>query len=394
MTKGETEWARSLTRRSALRNIASLLGASPFLLGQQDPLRDHSRVPRIEELLNAFDFEPVAYAKVPRVAYDYTAYGSESEFTLRRNRQAFDWVDLVPRAAKASKVDTTCELFGNKLAYPILIAPSAGHTQLHPEGEAATFRAAANAAMTTMVVSNNASLPLDKIAASAKGNLWWQLYPRRNLDDSKALLDTAQANGAKAIVVTIDQQSAYYERASHDRNLSGGRAPTRLSIGADPNPYRVFTNRAWYNWSYFDQIRPMVKVPMLAKGVITAEGAVKCVEQGLDGIVVSNHGGRGMDYLPSTLEVLPEIVDAVGGRIPVLVDGGFRRGSDVLKALALGAKAVCLGRVPRWGLAAFGAEGVQRILEILQKELAQAMAGTGCPTLASINRSLVRTRFQ
>ena len=394
MGQGEKVWASSFTRRTALQNLASFLGASPFLLGQQDPFRDHSRVPRLEELLTAFDFEPVAYAKVPRVAYDYTAYGSESEFTLRRNREAFDWVDLIPRAAKAANVDTTCELLGNKLAYPILIAPSAGHTQLHPEGEAATFRAAAKAAQTIMVVSNNASLPMDKIAAAAKGNLWWQLYPRRSLDDSKALLDTAQANGAKAIVVTIDQQSAYYERSLHDRNLSGGRVSTRLSAGADPNPYRVLTNRAWYSWSYFDQIRPMVKVPMLAKGVITAEGAVKCVEQGLDGIVVSNHGGRGMDYLPSTLEVLPEIVDAVKGRIPVLVDSGFRRGSDVLKALGLGAKAVCLGRVPRWGLAAFGAEGVQRTLEILQQELALAMADMGRPTLASIDRSLVRTRFK
>ena len=132
---------------------------------------------------------------------------------------------------------------------------------------------------------------------------------------------------------------------------------------------------------------------MLAKGILTAEDALRCVEQGLDGIVVSNHGGRALDYAPSTLEVLPEIVDAVGGRIPVLVDGGFRRGSDILKALALGAAAVCLGRVPRWGLAAFGAPGVQRVLEILQAELVLAMAHTGRSTLSSIDRSLVRMDF-
>jgi len=132
---------------------------------------------------------------------------------------------------------------------------------------------------------------------------------------------------------------------------------------------------------------------MLAKGVLTAHDARLCVENGLDGIIVSNHGGRALDYSPSSLEVLPEIVDAVGGKIPVLVDGGFRRGSDVLKALALGASAVCLGRVPRWGVAAFGAPGVQRVLEILQSELVQAMAHTGRPTLASIDRTLVRTDF-
>ena len=213
------------------------------------------------------------------------------------------------------------------------------------------------------------------------------------MDDSKALLETAQASGAKAIVVTIDQGSAYYERTLHDRNL--GVTPIRaVRAGTEPNPYRVLTNRTWYTGSYFEQIRPLIKVPMLAKGVITAEGAVQCVERGIDGIIISNHGGRAMDYSPSTLEVLPEIVDAVRGRIPVLIDGGFRRGSDILKALGLGAKAVCLGRVPRWGLAAYGAAGAQRVLEILQKELALAMAQNGCATIGSIDRSLVRTRFQ
>ena len=132
---------------------------------------------------------------------------------------------------------------------------------------------------------------------------------------------------------------------------------------------------------------------MLAKGILTAEDALRCVEQGLDGIVVSNHGGRALDYSPSSLEVLPEIVDAVGGRIPVLIDSGFRRGSDILKALALGASAVCLGRVPRWGLGSYGPPGVQRILEIMQAELVLAMAHTGRPTLSSIDRTLVRTNL-
>ena len=137
----------------------------------------------------------------------------------------------------------------------------------------------------------------------------------------------------------------------------------------------------------------MIKGPMLAKGILTAEDAALCIEHGIDGIVVSNHGGRAMDYSPATLEALPEIVDAVKGRIPVLVDGGFRRGTDILKALALGAKGVCLGRVPRWGLGAYGAPGVQRIVEILQNELVAAMAQNGRPTLASIDHTLVRTRF-
>ena len=366
----EREWALGLTRRSAFRCMAAFLAGSPLARGQQDPFRDHSRVPGMDELVTSFDFEPVAYAKVPRSVYDYMAWGAESEFTVRRNREAFDWVDLVPKTAiNTSQVNTASELFGVKLAYPILVAPSAAHAALHPEGEAATYRASFAASNTPMIVSNNASLPVDKIAAAAKGNMSWQLYPRQDLDGSKGFLDTAQSNGSQLIVVTVDQQASFYDRSVHDRNLTsrgggavgrgGGAAGGRggRGGGGGGNPYRIGNARLWYNWNYLEQIRPMIKVPMLAKGILTAEDAVLCVEHGLDGIVVSNHGGRSMDYAPATLEALPEIVDAVKGRIPVLVDGGFRRGTDILKALALGAKAVCLGRVPRWGLGAYGAAG-------------------------------------
>jgi isopentenyl diphosphate isomerase/L-lactate dehydrogenase-like FMN-dependent dehydrogenase len=194
------------------------------------------------------------------------------------------------------------------------------------------------------------------------------------------------------VVVTIDQQAAEFERSLHDRNLNITRpgAPRRTT---PKNPYRIQENRLFYTWKLLEQIRRMVKVPMLAKGILTAEDAKLCLECGLDGVYVSNHGGRSLDYSPATLEVLPEIVDAVGGKVPVVFDGGVRRGADVLKALALGARAVCLGRVPRWGLGAYGAAGVQRILEILQAETLQAMAYTGRPTLASIDHTMVRTDF-
>jgi len=382
------------TRRRALRNIAAFLAGSPLFAWQQDPLRDHSRVPWMDELLTAFDFEPVAYARVPRAAHNYTAYGAEGEFTLRRNRQAFSWVDMVPGTPlDSAQVDTTLELFGSTFSYPILIAPTAAHQQLHPTGEVGTYRGAAGASRTPFIISNNASTPVDKIATAAKGILWWQLYPRQDLAANQELLLTAQNNGAQAIVVTIDQQAAVYERALHDRNLTDRKPGTRTRTRGVESRYRIWTERLWYNWTLFDTIRPMVKVPMLAKGILTAEDARLCLEHGIDGIVVSNHGGRAMDYSPSTLEVLPEIVDAVQGRIPVLIDGGFRRGVDILKALALGAKAVCVGRVPRWGLAAYGPAGVQRILEILQAELKVAMAHAGCRNLRAVNRSLVRTRF-
>jgi isopentenyl diphosphate isomerase/L-lactate dehydrogenase-like FMN-dependent dehydrogenase len=157
------------------------------------------------------------------------------------------------------------------------------------------------------------------------------------------------------------------------------------------NPWRVPEGRLWYEWKFFDDIRPMVKVPMLAKGVLTPEDAKLCLEHGVDGIYVSNHGGRSLDYGPSTLEVLPEIVDTVAGKVPVIFDSGVRRGTDIVKALALGANAVALGRVPLWGLGAYGPQGVQRVLEIMQAEFVQAMQFSGASSVAAINRKMIRS---
>ena len=172
---------------------------------------------------------------------------------------------------------------------------------------------------------------------------------------------------------------------------SGTPYPRRGNRG--PAQYGADARRLWYSWKYLDDIRPFVKGHMLVKGIVTAEDATMCVERGVDGIIVSNHGGRTLDYVPSTLEVLPEIVAAVRGKIPVLVDSGFRRGSDLVKAIALGANAVCLGRAARWGLGAFGPAGVQRLLEIIQAEFREAMAKTGRATIASLDRTAVRTNF-
>lgn len=389
MSPLERGWHSSPTRRNAFRVMAGFVMGSPLVRAQQDPFRDHSRVPALNELLTVFDFEPVAFAKLPRQVYDYTTYGADGEFTVRRNREAFDWVDLVPRTVgKVTSVSTSIEILGTKLEFPIMVAPSAAHTALHPEGEAATHVGCTAAANTGFISSHVASMPIDKIAAAAKGPIWFQLYPRRNMDENRETLDLVQAAGCRAVVVTVDQQASSFDRALHGRNLTVRRAPP-----AARNPYGVPDSRLWYEWKMFDELRKMIKVPMLIKGVVTAEDARISLEQGLDGIYISNHGGRSVDYEPSTLEVLPEIGEAVNGRAPLLIDGGFRRGSDVLKALALGASAVCVCRPQRWGLAAYGAPGVQRVLEILQTELVAAMAATGRSSLASIDRSLVRTYF-
>lgn len=401
---------KGATRRTVLGGLGLGAAGASLLESQQDPFRDHSRVPGMDELKTVVEFEPVAFAKLPRETYTYTAYGSEGEFTLRRNREAFDWVELVSRGVvDASTVKTATNILGTPMNFPIMVSPSAAHIALHPDGEMGTHKGATAAANTPMIISANASLSVDKIAAAATSPLWWQLYPQEDFDRTKELLDTALAAGAKAIVMTVDQQASYYERAIHDRHLdagplgggprgargagrAGGRG--RAAAGAPANPYRVPPGRLWYNWQYADQVRKYLTVPMAVKGVLTGEDAKAFVEHGFDAIYVSNHGGRSLDYDPSTLEVLTEIVDAVPARIPVLFDSGIRSGSDILKTLALGAKAVCIGRAVRWGLAAYGPAGVQRILEILQRELVTAMAETGMSDLATIDRTLVRTHFR
>lgn len=392
MPNRETVWTLSPSRRHAIRALAGLLAGSPLLTGQQDPFREHTRIPKLDELLTALEFEPVFHAKLPRQVYNYTAYGSDGEFTLRRNRQAFEWVDIKPGPAPA-KPQTALNLFGTPLAYPILVSPTAAQVAIHPEGEVAMRRGSTAASNTPMIVSNVASLPIEKIGAAATGPFWFQLYPKEDPDINRETLERAQAAGCRAVVVTIDQQASAYERELHDRHL-GPPTNRRSAREATPRtPYRIREFRLFYDWKLFAEIRKLTKVPIIAKGILTAEDAKLCLENGLDGVYVSNHGGRSLDYGPSTLEVLPEIVDAVNGRCPVLFDSGVRRGTDILKALALGASAVCLGRIPRWGLGAYGAPGVQRILEIMQAELVQAMAAAGQPSLAAINRSLVRTDF-
>jgi 4-hydroxymandelate oxidase len=399
----DDRWRHGWSRREALLGLAGMLSGSPILAAQLDPrpLKEHKRVPGIDEMLTAFDFEPVCFGNMTRSAYDYMAHGADSEFTLRRNREAFDWVSLITRAGSSvSSVTTSTELLGLSMACPILVAPSTRQRDLHPEGDIGMYQGA-TATRTPMIVASGSSIAIEKIAAAADGPRWSQFYPIQDLRASREQLVRFQGAGARAIVVTVDQQTSVYERDLHNRNLGG--TPRQQATTA-PNVedattrtgaarYRVNPRRMWYSWDYLDAIRAFVQGPMVIKGILTAEDARLCVTRGYDALIVSNHGGRSMDYGPSTLEVLPEIVDAVEGRIPVLIDSGFRRGSDIVKALALGARAVCLGRAPRWGLGAFGPDGVQRLLEIVQAEVREAMAQTGRTSLAALDRTILRTDF-
>jgi len=403
--KIEARWRHSLSRRKAIAGLAGVLAGSPLFQhrpsAQTDPrpMKEHKRLPGLDEMLTSFDFEPVFFANVPLAISDYTAHGDGSEFTVVRNRQAFDWVDLLPgKTVDPKRVDLSTEVLGTRMKFPIIVAPSAVQVPLHPDGEIGMHRGATAASNTPMILSHVTSTAVDKVAAAATGPLWSQLYPQQDRNVGRQILEQSQAAGCTAIVVTVDQQAPFYERTQQNRNLGGN--PRRAARGSaeapplkGPGLYRVSTGRLWYTWQYLDEIRTIIKVPMLVKGILTADDARLCLEHGVDGIIVSNHGGRSMDYGPSTLEVLPEIVAAVNGRIPVITDSGYRRGTDILKALALGADAVMLGRTTRWALGAFGAPGVQRLLEMLQQELVDAAAAAGRATLASIDASIVKTSF-
>ena len=390
------------SRRTALARVAGLMAASPIAaaVAQVDPrpLSEHRRALSLAEMQTSFDFEPVFSGNVLLPVYDYTAHGDGSEFTLRRNRQAFDWVDILPARAAipASQVDLSSELLGVKMKFPIIVAPTAATLPLHPDGEMGMFKAATAASNTLMILSTNTSTPVAQVApASPGGVLWGQFYPLQNLATTQQWMDTYQNAGCNGIIVTIDQQASYYERTQQDRNF-GGRVARAGGSGAGAGGalagsarYRINSGRLWYTWQYIDAVRKMVKGPLLIKGILDPEDAKLAIEHGADAIIVSNHGGRSMDYGPSSLEVLPEIVAAVNGRIPVLFDSGVRRGADIFKALALGANGVMLGRAPRWGLAAFGGH----LDEFLLQELVQVAAAGGCATLSDINKTTVKANF-
>ena len=417
----ENRWRFSLSRREALAGLAAMCAESALVRAQQDPhgsLRDLKRIAGFDEMTNVFDFEPVCYANMLQRRFEYMAHGDGSEWTLRRNRQAFDWVDIVPgKPVDPKSADLSTTLLGTRLSHPIMVAPSSGQGDLHPDGEMAMYRAA-TAADTIMAIASGSTIPHPRIATAATGVRWIQFYPIMDLKASREAVATYQDLGTKAIIITVDQQASVYERDLRLRNLGWVTRPTGAGRGggagagggrggangrgagasgpatAGPALYRLGSpGRLWYTWDYVNELRKSIKVHVLIKGILTPEDATECVRQGVDGIIVSNHGGRSMDYGPSTLEALPEIVAAVNGRIPVIVDSGFRRGSDVFKALALGADAVELGRAARWGLGAFGDAGAQRVLEIMQAELVQAAAAAGCTNLKAIGKSNVKVNF-
>ena len=334
----------------------------------------------VSRYLQVDDYEPVAKAKLDPDVYDYYAGGAGDERTLEENLRAFDrWV-LRPRVLRGSgSPNPSTEVLGERIASPVLVAPWAYQGRAHPDGERGTVHGAARAG-TIAVVSSTAVDDLEGIAAASDGPKWWQLYLFADPALSEAMLGRVVASGYRAICWTVDFPVAGLR---HRDARSGFVMP----FGISDADYSYQPHMTWEHLTFIRRCAP--GLPVLVKGILTAEDAVLAVEHGVDGIVVSNHGGRQLDSCLASLDALPEVVEVVAGRVPVLMDGGVRRGTDVLKAIALGAAAVMVGRPVVWGLAADGADGVAGVLEILRAEVENAMALTGCRTIAEVGRDLV-----
>ncbi len=335
-----------------------------------------------ELLITLEDYEAPARERLPADVYDYIAGGAGDEWTLGENRRAFERWMIRPRMLRGigdADLDTSIELFGTPLSMPVIVAPWAYQSGVHPDGEGGTGRAAERAG-TVMVVSTTTEAFLEEVAAASTGPKWWQLYVFTDRGVTAEMLRRVVASGFRAIVMTVDFQDAGLR---HRDTRHGFVMPIGLSSSE-------LTYDSAISWDDLPWIREHTPgLPLLLKGILTAEDAALAVEAGVDGIVVSNHGGRQLDGVAAGITALPEVVDAVAGRIPVLMDGGVRRGTDVLKALGLGASAVLVGRPCAWGLAVNGEQGVVDVLEILRAELRNAMILSGCRTLGDITPELI-----
>jgi 4-hydroxymandelate oxidase len=344
------------------------------------------------------EFEEAARQRLPQMVFDYYAGGAGDEWTLAENRRAFDrWV-LRPRILKdVSEVDLSTEVLGQEISFPVLLAPTALQRMAHRDGELASARAAA-AAGTLMVLSTISTFSLEEVAATGVAR-WFQLYVHRDRGLTEDLVRRAEAAGYGAIVLTVD--APFLGRRYRDErnrfslppgialaNLATVRVP-RTARGSDLSDYFSSELDPTLSWRDVEWLRSLSSLPLALKGILTAEDAAQAVNTGVEAILVSNHGGRQLDGVPATIDVLPEVVEAVAGKAEVLIDGGVRRGADVLKALALGARAVLIGRPCLWGLAVDGEAGVGRVLELLRQGLSLAMALAGCASVKAVDRSAV-----
>lgn len=375
----------------ARRRLLQLLAASPLWSAEDTVPTDPSQA------LNVFDFELAAQKALPPAHYGYIKTGVDGDQTLRANETAIKQYQIRPRRLiDVSKTDLSVDLFGTKWNTPIVISPCGSQRAFHPEGEIAVARASASR-KTLQVLSTVTTASVEEVAAVAAKPLWYQLYLTSKWELTEKLVRRADAAGCPVLVVTVDlpagrntETEARYKRMdTRDCSACHGKPPVqpprRKPMLKDFDLTGVTLYSATFTWRDIDKLRKITKMKIVLKGIATAEDGELCRKYGIDGIVVSNHGGRAEESRPS-IDCLAEVVDAAGSGIPVLVDGGFRRGTDIFKALALGARAVGIGRPYLWGLSAFGQPGVEAVLDMLRKELNLIMRQAGTPSIRDINR--------
>jgi len=356
-----------------------------------------------KEAINVFDFEPVMAKNVPPAHFGYMTSGVDDDVTLRANREGFSKYQLRPRRlVDVSKVDMSVDLLGMKFDSPIIIAPTGGHRGYHPDGEEGVARAAKTGDHLQILSTQATTSVKDTIAARGKP-IWYQLYATNKFEVAKHHVESAEKQGATVVAITVDRsggrnQEAFLRlektdtrdcKSCHDRSsLAASQRNKPMYEGADLTGL-TNTQSSAMTWDYAKRIRDATKMKVVLKGILAWEDAKLAAENGFDGIIVSNHGGRSDEAGRSTIESLQEIIE-VSGSMPVFIDSGFRRGTDIVKALCMGAKGVAIGRPYLWGLGAFGEAGVTRVLELLRTELRTAMQQAGAPSIKHLVPAMVK----
>jgi isopentenyl diphosphate isomerase/L-lactate dehydrogenase-like FMN-dependent dehydrogenase len=380
------------------RRFLQFLAGSP-LLAQAWAQQTWPVITGAKDAVSLMDFEEAARKVLPPAHWGYMASGVDDDYTQRINREGFKHFALRPRRlVDVSKVDLKTEIFGSVWEQPIFLSPVGGQQMFHADGEVAVARAA-KAKKTTQILSTATSIPVEDVARALGSPLWYQLYMPNRWEGTEKLVRRVEAAGCPVLVWTVDLlagrnlETAERFRRLDTRDCTSCHASARGGRAVDDLPMlkgiEGGMNPPFATWEFVDRLRKLTKMKLLIKGIDTKEDARLAREHGIDGIVVSNHGGRATETGRSTIEALGEVVDAAGPQIPVLVDGGFRRGTDVYKALALGARAVGIGRPYVWGLSAFGQDGVERVLDILRAELLLTMRECGATSVKQITRSSV-----
>jgi isopentenyl diphosphate isomerase/L-lactate dehydrogenase-like FMN-dependent dehydrogenase len=355
-----------------------------------------------KDAINVFDFEAVAKEKLPPAHYGYLATGVENDKTLHANREAFSHIHLRPRRLiDVSKINMAINLFGTSWSSPIILAPAGSQKAFHSEGEIAVAKAAKEQKH-LQILSTVSTSSIEDVTTARGGTVWYQLYPSSLWEIAKSMIQRAEAVKSPVLVLTVDiptltnreTEKRFKRRDTRDCSLCHSPGIQGLLEG---KPMFDGTKKSelkgllvpTMTWDFVKRLKDFTNMKIVLKGIVTQEDAHLCVKHGADGIIVSNHGGRAEESGRATIDSLPEVINAVDGKIPVLVDSGFRRGSDIFKALAIGASAVCIGRPYLWGLASFGQAGVEMVLKILRAELNDVMMFAGTQTLKNINRSYI-----